>query len=287
MKLFRFGERGREKPGILLDSGEFLDVSAFGRDYDDDFFRYDSFAELMAWVRDHREGVTTLEPGSFRFAPVVRRPSKIVCVGLNYRAHAAETGAALPREPKLFMKATTAIAGVFDELELPRGSQKTDYEVELGVVIGKESRYLDVDSARSAVFGYTIVNDYSEREFQKEREGQWVKGKSADGFAPIGPYLVPRDALSPDDLRLWLSVNGEMRQDGRTSDMVFNVAEIVASISQYMTLWPGDVISTGTPSGVGLGMSPPSFLRPGDVVRYGIEGIGEAMQTVIEPSRAG
>lgn len=286
MKLFRFGERGREKPGILLDSGEWLDVSAFGRDYDEDFFRFDSFTELREWASRSGAAVA-LEPGSFRFAPVVRRPSKIVCVGLNYRAHAAETGAALPREPKIFMKATTAIAGVFDELALPRNSHKTDYEVELGVVIGKESRYLDVDSALSAVFGYTIVNDYSEREFQKEREGQWVKGKSADGFAPLGPYLVPRDALSPDDLRLWLSVNDEVRQDGRTSDMVFNVAEIVASISQYMTLLPGDVISTGTPSGVGLGMSPPSFLRPGDVVRYGIEGIGEAMQRVIEPNRAG
>ncbi|HSC87097.1 MAG TPA: fumarylacetoacetate hydrolase family protein [Polyangiaceae bacterium] len=284
VRLFRFGELGHERPGLVGADGVHRDVGAFGEDYGEEFFGSDGLSRLLSWLEETRsELAPAIEPAQVRWAPVVRRPSKIVCVGLNYRAHAEETGARLPREPKIFMKATTALAGVNDPLELPRDSSSTDYEVELALVIGTQLRYADAASARAAIFGYTVMNDYSEREFQKEREGQWVKGKSADGFAPLGPYLVPAAQLDPGNLRLWLSVDGEVRQDSSTSDLVFDVVEVVRSISQYMTLLPGDVISTGTPSGVGAGFSPPRYLRPGDIVRYGIDGIGEAVQAVVAP----
>jgi len=282
MKLFRFGEVGSERPGLVRGDGTHHDVSAFGEDYGEDFFGSDGPRRLEEWLA--RADVPILDPAKVRIGPVVRRPSKIVCVGLNYAAHARETGAKVPREPKIFMKATTALASVFDPIVLPRGSNCTDYEVELAVVIGKESRYLEVSEAEQAIFGYTILNDYSEREFQKEREGQWVKGKSADTFAPLGPYLVPKEAIDPGALRLWLSVDGDLRQDSTTADMIFSVAQVVSSISNYMTLLPGDVISTGTPAGVGAGFDPPRYLRPGDIVRYGIDGIGEAVQRVVSSS---
>ncbi len=282
VKLFRFGAAGQEKPGLVLPGGEHRDVSAFGEDYGEDFFATGGLGRLLGWLdATQLEFAPVLEPGLVRLGPVIRRPSKIVCVGLNYRAHAAETGASLPREPKIFMKASSALSGVFDPLMVPRGSTKLDYEVELALVIGREARYVSVEEARSVVFGFTVMNDYSEREFQKEREGQWVKGKSADGFAPLGPYLIPAADLDPSGLRLWLSVDGEVRQESSTADLVFDVDQLVSSISQYMTLLPGDVISTGTPSGVGMGFSPPRYLSPGDVLRYGIDGIGEAVQPIV------
>ncbi len=280
MKLFRFGPSGQERPGVVQPDGAHRDVTAFGEDFGEAFFGSNGAERLADWLVGAGSDAPELDPRSVRLGPVVQRPSKIVCVGLNYRAHAAETGATLPKEPKIFMKATSAMSGVFDAVELPRGSHSTDYEVELALVIGKRARYVEVDQADDFIFGYTILNDYSERELQKEREGQWVKGKSADGFAPIGPYLVPRAQIDPTKLGLWLSVDGELRQDSTTADMVFDVRTIVSSISQYMTLLPGDVISTGTPSGVGAGFSPPRYLRAGDIVRYGIEGIGEAVQSI-------
>jgi 2,4-didehydro-3-deoxy-L-rhamnonate hydrolase len=279
MKLFRFGERGNERPGVLNDTGDAFDVSGFGEDYGEEFFASDGVSRLRKFFKG-----STL-PGVWlnevRIAPVIRRPSKIVCVGLNYRSHASEMEARLPKEPKIFMKATTALAGMSDPVIVPRGSSALDYEVELAIVIGRECRYVEREDARSVIAGYTLMNDYSEREFQKNREGQWVKGKSADSFAPLGPFFVPADEFNPDDVRLYLSVNGELRQDARTKDLLFGVDALVASISQYMTLLPGDVISTGTPGGVGMGFSPPKYLQAGDEVVYGIEGIGEAKQVVL------
>ena len=213
-------------------------------------------------------------------APAILRPSKIVCVGLNYRDHALETGAKIPDEPVLFMKATSAICGPYDDLLLPRGSLKTDWEVELGVVIGKRARYVSEQQASNHVAGFVLLNDYSERAFQRERGGQFTKGKSADSFAPIGPFLVTEDALEASDLRLWLTVNDEPCQDSRTSAMIFSVPQLIAYISSFMTLLPGDLLSTGTPAGVGLGRKPASFLKAGDRVAYGIDGLGEARQTV-------
>jgi 2-keto-4-pentenoate hydratase/2-oxohepta-3-ene-1,7-dioic acid hydratase in catechol pathway len=280
VKLFRFGPAGRERPGVVLDDGVHVDVSAFGEDYGEAFFAEDGLARLAAWLGQHGSACPEIST-STRLGPVVQRPSKIVCIGLNYRAHAAETSAELPTEPKIFMKATSALSGPFDDVVLPRGSRKTDYEVELAVVIGQRASYVDESRALEHVAGYALFNDYSERDFQKERAGQWVKGKSADSFAPIGPYLVTADALSPFDLRLWLTVNGEKRQEASTKDMVFDVRFLVSYLSQFMTLLPGDVISTGTPSGVGMGFRPPRFLAAGDVVEYGIDGLGQARQVVV------
>ena len=282
LKLFRFGAAGDELPGVWLeDSARALDVSSAIDDYDESFFGSGGLLRLQDLLDSRESEFPELDLAQLRLGPPVGRPSKLLAIGLNYRAHAKETGARVPTDPKLFMKATTALSGCFDELCLPPGSTHTDYEVELAVVLGKEARRVSVEVALDYVAGYTVCNDYSEREWQKERDGQFVKGKSADGFAPLGPMLVPAAQLDPGDLRLWLSVNGETRQDSSTSDMVFSCAELVSRISHYMTLLPGDVISTGTPSGVGLGFSPPRFLRPGDVLRYGIEGIGEAEQRVV------
>jgi 2-keto-4-pentenoate hydratase/2-oxohepta-3-ene-1,7-dioic acid hydratase in catechol pathway len=218
---------------------------------------------------------------SVRLGSPVARPSKIIGIGLNYKDHALETGAELPSEPKIFMKATSALCGVFDDVILPRGSEQTDYEVELAFVVARRASYVRRRDALDFVAGYTICNDYSEREFQKNRAGQFVKGKSADSFAPLGPFLVTADEFSPQDARLWCAVGGEMRQDSRTSEMVFDVPSLIENLSQYMSLLPGDVVTTGTPAGVGLGRKPPAFLQPSDVVTYGIEGIGEARQLVV------
>jgi len=282
MKLFRFGPLGREKPGVRSDDGAF-DVSSFGEDYDEAFFGSDGPARLGAWFAEKGKGCPLVGDGE-RIASPVCRPSKIVCVGLNFRGHAAETHAKTPNEPVLFMKASSALAGPNDSLTLPRGSRATDWEVEFALVIGKKARYVSKADASKHVAGYVLHNDYSERDHQKERGGQWVKGKSADGFAPLGPWLALPDAVNPFDTELWLSVNGEEMQRSSTADMIFDVPTLVSYISEFMTLLPGDVISTGTPAGVGAGKNPPRYLKPGDVVEYGATGLGSAKHRVLGPA---
>ena len=279
MKLFRFGPAGSEKPGLVVDGVGRVDVSAFGEDYGEAFFGSDGPKRLARFYAEHPEQCPHVSADA-RIGPALARPSKIVCVGLNYRDHALETGAAIPAEPVLFMKASTAICGPYDDLLLPRGSLKTDWEVELGVVIGRTARYVAETDALAHVAGFVLLNDYSERAFQRERGGQFTKGKSADTFAPIGPFIVTSDAIDASDLRLWLNVNGQTCQDSRTSELIFSVPQIIAYISSFMTLLPGDLISTGTPAGVGLGRKPPSFLKAGDLVEFGIDGLGEARQLV-------
>ncbi len=278
MKLIRFGEPGRERPGLILHDGRRVDASAFGEDYDERFFASDGVARLRDWLAGPGAGAPTVGDG-VRLGPPIARPSKIVCIGMNYRDHAAETGAAIPTEPVVFLKASSALAGPNDDVVIPRGSAKTDWEVELAVVIGTRASYVSEGDALAHVAGYVLHNDYSERAFQLERGGQWVKGKSCDTFAPLGPFLATADEV-PDvhALRMWLTVNGERKQDGTTADMVFGVPAIVSYVSQFMSLLPGDVISTGTPAGVGLGQRPPTYLKPGDVVELGIDGLGSARQ---------
>jgi 2-keto-4-pentenoate hydratase/2-oxohepta-3-ene-1,7-dioic acid hydratase in catechol pathway len=279
MKLIRFGEVGKEKPGVQLNDGTRLDVSAFGRDYDEDFFGTDGIDELNKWLAKNESSCPVIEDNIRLGAPLVR-PSKIVCVGLNYAKHAAESGMDVPSEPVLFFKATSALVGPNDDLIIPKNSVKTDWEVELAVVIGKKASYVSKEEALDHVAGYVLHNDYSEREFQIERSGQWVKGKSCDTFAPVGPFIATKDEIKdPNNLHLWLKLNGETLQDSSTSDFVFNVQEVISYISQFMSLLPGDIISTGTPFGVGLGFKPPKYLKPGDVVELGIEGLGSSKQT--------
>lgn len=286
MKLFRFGLPAHEHPGVLLPgvdspTGQHIDVTHFGDDYDESFFATDGPERLAYWLESHAHTCPLVAPGA-RFGPCIKRPSKIVCVGLNYAKHAAETGASNPAEPILFFKATTALCGPNDDVVIPKRSEKTDWEVELAVVIGKRASYVGLDEAMDYVAGYALHNDYSERAWQLERGGQWVKGKSADTFAPLGPYLVTKDDVpNPNALHLWLSVNGERLQDSNTDDMIFNVPTLVSYISQFMTMLPGDVISTDTPAGVGLGLKPPRYLNPGDVVELGIEGLGEQRQVAV------
>jgi 2,4-didehydro-3-deoxy-L-rhamnonate hydrolase len=280
MRLFRFGPARGEKPGVIRAGGARIDVSAFGEDYDEHFFETDGLRRLASWCSTRASSCPAVPDGA-RLGSPVRRPSKIVCVGLNYHGHAKETHAEAPKEPILFFKSTTALAGPNDDVVLPRGSRKTDWEVELGVVIGTSARYVAKDAALAHVAGYVLHNDYSEREFQLERGGQWVKGKSADTFAPLGPWLVTGDEIDPSRLDLWLTVNGERKQTGHTSDLIFDVPTLVSYISQFMTLLPGDVISTGTPAGVGLGHDPPVYLRAGDVVECGIDGLGQARQRIV------
>lgn len=279
MKLCRFGPIGKEKPAVL-EGEDRLDVSASGFDYDEAFFGNDKQADLASWLSAHRAECPKV-PAEVRHAPPLCRPSKLICIGLNYRKHAEETGAALPKEPIIFFKATSAISGPYDDLVIPKGSKKSDWEVELAVVIGKRASYVERSRALEHVAGYMVHNDYSEREFQLERGGQWVKGKSADTFAPLGPVLVTRDEVpDPSNLDLWLELNGETLQSSNTGDMVFGVPELVSYLSQFMTLLPGDVISTGTPSGVGLGFNPPRYLKPGDVVECSVAGLGISKQRV-------
>ena len=282
MKLIRFGTRGRERPGVRLEDGTHIDASGFGADYDEDFFGTDGPARLRAWVEANAGRAPRVPPGT-RLGPPLRRPSKIVCIGLNYRDHAAETGAKVPTEPVIFFKATTALCGPDDALVIPRGSVKTDWEVELAVVIGALARYVDEKDALRHVAGYALHNDYSERAFQIERGGQWSKGKSADTFAPLGPFIATPDEIpDPQALPMWLTVNGQQRQKSSTANMIFGVATLVSYLSQFMTLLPGDVISTGTPSGVGLAMKPePVYLKVGDVVELGIEGLGRSRQEAV------
>jgi 2,4-didehydro-3-deoxy-L-rhamnonate hydrolase len=281
MKLIRFGEAGRERPGVQLESGERVDASGFVNDYDERFFSEDGLARLANWVNDSAAQAPRV-PANARLGAPIARPNKIVCIGLNYRDHAAETGAQPPSEPVIFFKATTALVGPNDDVVIPKGASKLDWEVELAVIIGRTARYVARQRAMDYVAGYALHNDYSERAFQLERGGQWVKGKSADTFAPIGPYLATRDEVpDPQRLAMWLKVNGEDRQRSSTSNMIFGVDALVSYVTEFMTLLPGDVISTGTPAGVGLGMKPePKYLNPNDVVDLGIEGLGEARQRI-------
>lgn len=279
MQLFKFGPLGREKCGILLD-GQPHSTERVVQDYDEKFFENGSLDALRAAVSDNRDQFELIEsPDNIRYGAPIGRPSKIICIGLNYAQHAAESGMTLPTEPIVFFKSTTAICGPNDALVIPRNSQKTDWEVELAFVIGKRASYVDEADAMHHVAGYLLHNDYSEREFQLERGGQWVKGKSCDTFAPLGPLLVTTDEIpDPHRLHLWLDVNGERLQDSNTSDMVFKIPYLVHYLSQFMTLLPGDVVSTGTPFGVGLGFQPPRYLKAGDVVELGIEGLGRQRQ---------
>lgn len=279
MRLIRHGEINKEKTGIALD-GTFYDTSAFGEDYNEQFFGTDGLKRLATFIADNKGKLPTLAAGVRLGAPVAR-PSKIVCIGLNYKDHAKETGATPPPEPVIFMKATTALVGPNDDIVIPRNSKKTDWEVELAVVIGKKASYVDEHEALQYVAGYCLHNDVSEREFQIERSGQWDKGKGCDTFAPLGPWLATPDEIAdPHKLRLWLTVNGKKMQDGNTANFIFNIPFLVAYTSQFMTLLPGDIISTGTPAGVGLGMNPNVYLQPGDVVELGIDNLGQARQNV-------
>ncbi|RAV99205.1 fumarylacetoacetate hydrolase family protein [Pseudochryseolinea flava] len=276
MKLIRFGEPGQEKPGVSINNVNY-DASAFGEDFGEQFFASNGLKRFADWLSKNTN-LPKLDAGVRIGAPFTR-PSKIICVGLNYSDHAKETGAKLPEEPIIFFKATSALCGPNDKLIIPRNSTKTDWEVELGVVIGKAASYVSEHDAMEYVAGYCVHNDYSERAFQLERGGQWVKGKSCDTFAPMGPYLVTTDEIKDvHNLRLVLTVNGKVFQDGNTSNMVFKVPFLVSYISQFMTLLPGDVISTGTPAGVGLGFNPPIFIKPGDVMELAIEGLGTQKQ---------
>jgi 2,4-diketo-3-deoxy-L-fuconate hydrolase len=279
MKLLRYGPPGHEQPGILLGNQAF-GLSGFGHDYDEAFFAGNGLARLAAFVQASGGSLPPLAPGE-RLGPPVARPSKIVCIGLNYADHARETNATPPTEPIIFFKSTTALAGPNDAIIIPRNSVKTDWEVELAVVIGKRASYVEEADATAHIAGYALHNDVSERAFQLEHGGTWDKGKGCDTFAPIGPFLATPDELDDvNNLRLWLRVNGQLMQDGTTANLIFRVPFLISYISQFMTLLPGDIISTGTPAGVGLGMKPPVYLQPGDVVELGIDGLGSSRQAV-------
>ena len=281
MRLIRAGTIGAESPGVELPDGTRLDASSLATDYDEAFFTGDGLVELTTWLdRDGRRAPRI--PPDVRLGPPVARPSKIVCIGLNFRDHAEESGQPIPGEPVIFFKATTAICGPSDDVIMPRGGSKLDWEVELAVVIASRTTWVEASRALDCVAGYLLHNDYSERAFQMERGGQWVKGKSADTFAPMGPTLVTRDEIGDAGrLGMWLRVNGETRQQGSTADMIFDVPTLVSYVSEFMTLLPGDIISTGTPAGVGLGIKPaPRYLAIGDVVELGIDGLGSQRQVV-------
>ena len=281
MQLLRFGAPGSERPAVQTAAGVRLDVSSFGEDFGPSFFAGDGMQRLAAWLERHGRDLPAVPEGA-RLGSCVQRPGKLICIGLNYRDHAAETGAQIPAEPVVFFKATTAVCGPNDDLVIPKGSEKTDWEVELLVVIGRTCRYVDEALAMDHVAGYAVHNDYSERHWQLERGGQWVKGKSFDTFAPIGPLFVPRAQVRDcQDLDLWLSVNGRMRQQSNTRQMVFGVAHLVSYLSHCMTLEPGDRITTGTPAGVGLGCKPPEYVKPGDVIELGIAGMGRQRQRAV------
>ncbi len=283
MKLIRFGELGAERPGLLLEDGRRVSVGAICRDYDEAFFASGGLERLRQWAAGDLSGLEEV-PAEVRWGAPVARPSKIVCVGLNYRAHALETGAAIPGEPVLFMKASSAWSGPFDEVQLPPGSQKLDWEVELAVVIGKTMRRVPEAEVLGYVAGYGVMNDYSERSWQKERGGQWSKGKSGDTFAPFGPWLATPEELpggEAGNLALGLKLNGTTKQESSTADLIFGVAAVLSYISHFMTLLPGDVVSTGTPSGVGAGHRPEVYLKAGDVVEATVAGLGTQRQRVV------
>ena len=280
MKLIRFGSANKEKPGIELSDGTRIDVSAFGEDYNEFFFGSSGTKRLAKWLLANESNCPIIGK-EIRLGPPINRPSKIICVGLNYAKHAKESGMEVPSEPVLFFKASSAIVGPYDDVILPKKSLKSDWEVELAVVIGAKASYVSEDQAMEHIAGYVIHNDISEREYQLERSGQWVKGKSCDTFAPLGPFMATTDEIDdPHNLRLWLKLNGETMQDSSTSDLIFGIPKLVSYISEFMTLLPGDVISTGTPFGVGLGLDPQKYLKDGDVMELGIDGLGISKQSV-------
>ena len=279
MKLIRFGEAGKEKTGVIINDKRY-DTSAFGEDYNEQFFETDGLNRLSGFLKENDNLPQISE--DVRLGSPIGRPSKIVCIGLNYVDHAKETNATPPPEPVIFMKSTTAIVGPNDNIMIPKDSVKTDWEVELAIVIGKKASYVDEAEAMDYVAGYVLHNDVSEREFQIERSGTWDKGKGCDTFAPIGPFLATADEIKdPGNLRLWLKLNGETMQDGTTANFIFNIPFVIAYTSKFMTLLPGDIISTGTPAGVGLGMKPPVYLKPGDVIELGIDGLGTSTQKLV------
>jgi 2-keto-4-pentenoate hydratase/2-oxohepta-3-ene-1,7-dioic acid hydratase in catechol pathway len=279
MKLIRFGDIGKEKTGIVLDD-KMYDTSAFGEDYNEKFFENDGLRRLDLFVQANRNNLPLVKENT-RLGSPVARPSKIVCIGLNYAKHAKETNATIPAEPILFLKSTTALAGPDDDIIIPKNSVKTDWEVELSFVMSRKASYVSEEDAMEYVAGYCLHNDVSEREFQLERGGTWDKGKGCDTFAPLGPWLVTKDEIADvHNLRLWLKVNDKIMQDGNTDDLVFTIPQLVSYISRFMTLLPGDIISTGTPHGVGLGFNPPLYLKPGDIVELGIDGLGISRQQV-------
>jgi 2-keto-4-pentenoate hydratase/2-oxohepta-3-ene-1,7-dioic acid hydratase in catechol pathway len=282
MKLFRFEKSGSVGLGMVDLQGKNIDISASDMDLTEGFFEANGIEKLAAWISEHGNSCSEIA-GEINYLSCVGRPSKIICVGLNYANHARESGMDVPKEPVLFFKSTSALVGPNHPVIIPKGSLKTDWEVELAVVIGKKASYVNEEDAMEYIAGYCLHNDYSERAFQLERGGQWVKGKSCDSFAPMGPYLVTRDEVAdPHHLHLWLDVNGKRMQDSSTSDLIFNIPHLVSYISQFMTLLPGDIISTGTPEGVGLGQKPePWYLKAGDKIHLGIEGLGEQHQIAI------
>ncbi|WKK57032.1 fumarylacetoacetate hydrolase family protein [Sphingobacterium sp. BN32] len=284
MKLIRYGESGKEKIGVQIADRNY-DVSAFGGDFNEEFFADNGLARLEEFVKAN-EGKLIEIPADTRLGAPFARPSKIVCIGLNYKDHAEETGATIPAEPIIFMKSTTALVGPNDQVMIPKNSVKTDWEVEFGIVIGKKASYVEENEALDYVAGYVLHNDVSEREFQIERGGTWDKGKGCDTFAPMGPVMTTADEI-PDinSVRLWLKVNGKTYQDGNTSNLIFNVPFVVSYVSQFMTLLPGDVISTGTPAGVGLGFNPPIYLQPGDIIELGADHLGVQRQEVVAFSK--
>ena len=282
MKLIRFGAINDEKPGVITTDETRRDVSAFGRDYDEAFFGGNGIQKLKHWLEKNLDNCPIIDK-NIRLGPPLVRPSKIVCVGLNYAMHAEESGMDIPEEPILFFKASSAIVGPYDSIVIPRGSKKTDWEVELAVIIGKKASYVSEIDAMDHVYGYVLHNDVSERAYQLEHSGQWVKGKSCDSFAPVGPFIATSDEIKdPNNLDLWLKLNGEVMQKSNTSDFIFNIQYVVSYISQFMTLLPGDIISTGTPFGVGMGLTPPRYLKEGDVVELGIEGLGTSKQRCVK-----
>jgi 2-keto-4-pentenoate hydratase/2-oxohepta-3-ene-1,7-dioic acid hydratase in catechol pathway len=278
MKLVRYGKPGKEKPGLIDAEGKIRDLSGHVTDIAGEAISPKGLNKL----KKLKPSDLPLVKGSPRYGPCVAGTGKFICIGLNYADHAAESGLKVPPEPVIFMKATSAITGAYDTVEIPRTSVKSDWEVELGVIIGSHAKYVSEDKAMEHVAGYCVVNDLSERGFQTERSGQWTKGKSADTFGPIGPWLVTKDEIAdPQNLKMWLDVNGKRRQNGSTSTMVYGVRFIVSYLSQFMSLHPGDIISTGTPPGVGMGMKPPVYLKPGDVMELGIEGLGSQRQVTV------
>jgi 2-keto-4-pentenoate hydratase/2-oxohepta-3-ene-1,7-dioic acid hydratase in catechol pathway len=281
MKLFRFEKSGSIGIGMLNKAGKHIDISAFGHDINEDFFGNGGLEKLNNWLKTNEASCEEITH-EFRYESCVARPSKIICVGLNYARHAKESGMDVPAEPVLFFKSTSAMCGPNDPVIIPKTSVKTDWEVELALIIGKKATYVSEEDAMDYLAGYCLQNDYSERAFQLERSGQWVKGKSCDHFAPLGPYFVTKDEVSDQhNLHLWLDLNGKRMQDSNTSDLIFKIPHIISYISQFMTLLPGDIISTGTPEGVGMGQKPQLYLKPGDVIHLGIEGLGEQRQTAI------
>lgn len=281
MKLIRKGEPNEESPGLLLPDGREVDVSSFGEDYDEVFFETNGLERLSEWLKENGEDLPPF-PENERYGSPIARPSKIVCIGLNYDDHARESGMEIPPEPVIFFKATSSFCGPNDNLILPRGGDKTDWEVELAFVIGKRASYVEESEAMDYLAGYALHNDYSERAFQLDRSGQWVKGKSCDTFAPFGPWLATQDEIKdPNNLKMWLKVNGETMQSSNSSNLHYKIPFLLSYVSQFMTLLPGDIISTGTPPGVGMGMDPQVYLQAGDLVELGIDQLGSSSQKVM------